>query len=626
MTDPHPAPADLFSTDPGTQPASEPVTPDSATEHAPVLPPAYPDRAAWGTATPLRAWQAAALDKYFAEQPRDFLAVATPGAGKTTFALTAAAELLSRRVVERVTVVAPTEHLKTQWAEAAARAGIPIDPTYSGKKGPTSKDYVGVAVTYAGVAANPLALRIRTERFKTLVILDEVHHAGDALSWGESVREAFEPAHRRLALTGTPFRSDVNPIPFVRYAPGSDGIPRSVADYTYGYAHALADHVVRPVLFLAYSGEMQWRTRAGDEVAARLGEPLTKDLTQQALRTALDPGGAWMPSVLAAADKRLTEVRRHVPDAGGLVIASDQESARAYAGLMKTITGEKPVLVLSDEKLASKRIAQFSEGDQRWMVAVRMVSEGVDVPRLAVGVWATTTATPLYFAQAVGRFVRARKRGETASVFLPSVPNLLGFASEMEVQRDHVLGRRINDEDDIFAAEEQLLAQANAEEGASDDELGTFEAMGSEARFDRVLYDGGEFGHEGEVHVGSEEEMDFLGIPGLLEADQVRDLLRLRQSERRKQQDKQRATSSTPADVQRDVEREMSTHEQLAVLRRELNGLVAAWNHRTGQPHGVTHAALRKECGGPAAAAATATQLQQRIDTVRGWAAQRRTS
>jgi superfamily II DNA or RNA helicase len=96
-------------------------------------------------------------------------------------------------------------------------------------------------VTYAGVAVNPLAHRIRTERFKTLVILDEVHHAGDALSWGEAVREAFEPARRRLALTGTPFRSDINPIPFVRYEPGPDGIPRSVADYTYGYGHALAD-------------------------------------------------------------------------------------------------------------------------------------------------------------------------------------------------------------------------------------------------------------------------------------------------------------------------------------------------------------------------------------------------
>jgi hypothetical protein len=65
-------------------------------------------------------------------------------------------------------------------------------------------------------------------------------------------------------------------------------------------------------------------------------------------------------------------------------------------------------------------------------------------------------------------------------------------------------------------------------------------------------------------------------------------------------------------------------HERLAVLRRELNGLVAAWHHRTGQPHGVTHAALRKECGGPAASVATADQLQARIDLVRGWAAARR--
>ena len=578
------------------------------------LPPAYPDRAAWGTAPLLRAWQTAAMEQYFEANPKDYLAVATPGAGKTTFALTVAAELLSRRVVDRITVVAPTEHLKTQWADAAERAGIPIDPTYSGRRGRTSQDYVGVAVTYAGVAMNPLAHRIRTERFKTLVILDEVHHAGDARSWGEAVREAFDPASRRLALTGTPFRSDINLIPFVSYAPDADGVPRSVADYTYGYAHALADHVVRPVLFMAYSGEMQWRTRAGDEVAARLGEPLTKDLTAQALRTALDPAGSWMPSVLAAADRRLSEVRRHVPDAGGLVIASDQESARAYATLLARIAGEKPTVVLSDEKAASKRIAGFAEGEARWMVAVRMVSEGVDVPRLAVGVYATTTSTPLFFAQAVGRFVRARRRGETASVFLPSVPNLLGFATEMELQRDHVLGRKIRDEDDIFAAEDALLAAAQAAESASADEASIpFEALGSQATFDRVLYDGGEFGHSGEVQVGSEEEMDFLGIPGLLEPDQVRDLLHHRQSERARQQ------RHTPSAAD-EVEKVVSTHEHLAGLHRELNGLVAAWNHRTGQPHGVTHAALRRECGGPAAAIATAEQLTTRIDRIRDWA------
>lgn len=557
------------------------------------------------------------MDRYAATSPRDFLTVATPGAGKTTFALTVAAELLGRRIIDRITVVAPTEHLKTQWAEAAARAGIPLDPTYSAGSGKTSKDYVGIAVTYAGVAVNPLAMRIRTERFKTLVILDEIHHAGDAMSWGEGVQEAFQPATRRLALTGTPFRSDINPIPFVTYAPGDDGVPRSVADFTYGYAHALADHVVRPVLFMAYSGEMTWRTRAGDEVLARLGEPLTKDMHAQALRTALDPHGSWMPAVLAAADKRLAEVRRHMPDAGGLVIASDQDSARAYAGLLKKISGESPVVVLSDEKGASKKISQFADSDKRWMVAVRMVSEGVDVPRLAVGVWATTTGTQLFFAQAVGRFVRARGRGETASVFLPSVPHLLGFASEMEVERDHVLGRKVTNEDDIFAAENDLLAQANAGESASGELEMSFEALGSTASFDRVLYDGGEFGHSGEVHVGSEEEMDFLGIPGLLEPDQVRELLHSRTSERAKKQ-KAAAAGREP-----DTVVEVTTHEQLAVLRRELNGLVAAWHHRTGQAHGITHAALRKECGGPAAAVASADQLHARINRVREWAARK---
>jgi hypothetical protein len=185
----------------------------------------------------------------------------------------------------------------------------------------------------------------------------------------------------------------------------------------------------------------------------------------------------------------------------------------------------------------------------------------------------------------------------------------------MELQRDHVLGRPVQDDEDVAALEDDLLARANASEPASAEELGSFEAMGSEARFDRVLYDGGEFGHEGEVQVGSEEEMDFLGIPGLLEADQVRDLLRHRQSERARQQKRGR-----PSSTAQDVERDVSTHEQLAALRRELNSLVAAWHHRTGQPHGVTHAALRKECGGPAAAVATAGQLRRRIDTLRQWA------
>ena len=596
------------------------------------LPPAYPERAAWGTAPKLRAWQAAAIERYRTTRGRDFLTVATPGAGKTTFALRVAAELLERRVVERLVVVAPTDHLKTQWAEASARVGIALDPAFSGRRGKLADDYNGIALTYAGVAANPIAYRVRTERFKTLVILDEIHHAGDALSWGEAVQEAFEPATRRLALTGTPFRSDTNPIPFVEYERLDDGVSRSRADYSYGYSDALSDGVVRPVLFMAYSGDMQWRTSAGDEVSARLGEPLTKDITAQALRTALDPKGSWVPAVLQAADKRLSEVRRHVEDAGGLVIATDQESARAYAKILRSITGEAPAVVLSDEAKSSERIAEFAESDSRWMVAVRMVSEGVDVPRLAVGVYATTASTPLFFAQAIGRFVRARRRGETASVFLPSVPALLRLASELERERDHVLGRSVRDDDDIFAAEEQLLAQAQQSADEATEPAGDFEALGSDEEFDHVLFDGAAFGHEGNVAVGSDEEMDFLGIPGLLEPEQVRELLRHRQSERLSEQRRRdRAAKSHGAHAAAehgehsaaDHAGQPSAHQRIAVLRRELNGLVAAWHHRTGQPHGVTHNQLRSECGGPPAAQASADQLSARIDKLREWASRR---
>jgi superfamily II DNA or RNA helicase len=567
------------------------------------LPPAFPDRAAWGTATKLRAWQTAALHAYFDDPKKDFLAVATPGAGKTSFALTVAANLLAKRVVDRIVIVAPTEHLKTQWAEAAGRVGIAIDPQFGVRQGKAAKDFNGIALTYAGVAANPLALRIRVEGFKTLVVLDEIHHAGDAMSWGESVREAFDPATRRLMLTGTPFRSDTNPIPFVSYEPMGDGGLRSVADFTYGYAEALADNIVRPVLFMAYSGEMQWRTSAGDEVNARLGGPMTKDLAAQALRTALDPHGSWISAVLQAADTRLTEVRSHMPDAGGLVIATDQTSARAYADLLKAITGQKPTVVLSDDTGSGKKITSFAEGDQRWMVAVRMVSEGVDVPRLAVGVYATTTSTPLFFAQAVGRFVRARARGETASVFVPSVPLLLSFAAEMERERDHVLAPR-SDPD-----EAALLAAAELTETEADLPEGTFAALGSEADFDRVVFDGADFGLT--TQSGSAEEQDYLGLPGLLEPDQVKDLLRRRQADH---------ASRAP----RAERAEPSTHQVLRDLRKELNGLVAAWHHRTDIPHGVIHAELRTACGGPPTAVAGADELQQRIDHIRHWAITRR--
>jgi len=575
------------------------------------LSPAFPKRAAWGTASKLRVWQADALAQYLRSTPRDFLAVATPGAGKTTYALRIATELLSMGVVRRVTVVAPTEHLKTQWADAASRVGIRIDPRFTNAAGSHGAEFEGVAVTYAQVASKPLLHRARTHSAPTLVILDEIHHGGDNLSWGDAIREAFEPATRRLALTGTPFRSDTSPIPFVRYEMGKDSIRRSEADYTYGYAEALRDGIVRPVLFLAYGGAMRWRTKAGDEMSARLGEPMTKDATAQSWRTALDANGEWIPSVLAAADKRLTEVRRGVPDAGGLVIASDQTKARAYAKILHAISGERPVVVLSDYAGSSGKIEEYAAGHQRWMVAVRMVSEGVDVPRLCVGVYATSTSTPLYFAQAVGRFVRARRRGEMASIFLPSVPSILEHAARLEEERDHALDRvsKPGDEPSMWSAEDDLLSAANLTRSTAEPDQMSFEALESEAEFDHVLFDAQQFGLNAEV--GSADEQAFLGLPGLLEPDQVATLLRERQSAQKGSGRKKAAP-------------ELSTHRAMAAARKELNSLVSAYARKTGAPHAVVHADLRKSCGGPALDQASGEQVAQRIQTIRRWFVGRR--
>ncbi len=562
---------------------------------------------------PLRAWQRRALTKYLTRRPRDFLAVATPGAGKTTFGLRIARELLDDRTVDQITVVAPTEHLKHQWAQAAARVGIALDSRFSNSAGQTSSDFDGVAVTYAQVAAHPARHRVRTENRRTLVILDEIHHGGDAKSWGEAIREAFSDATRRLALTGTPFRSDDSPIPFVTYEPEPGGVQRSRADHTYGYADALADGVVRPVVFLAYSGQASWRTSAGEEFTARLGEPLSAEHTARAWRTALDPHGDWIPAVLTAAHTRLGQLRASgVPDAGGLVIATDQTTARDYAELLASITGKAPTIVLSDDPRSSSRIAEFAASDDEWMVAVRMVSEGVDVPRLAVGVYATSASTPLYFAQAIGRFVRSRRPGETASVFLPSVPVLLDLASQMEAERDHVLGKPHRESDGL---DDALLEDANKQKDEPGEDEKGFQSLHADAELDQVIFDGSSFGTA--TFAGTEEESDYLGLPGLLDADQVRALLRRRQDDQVAA--RTTAAAGNKSDAGAGAQTPRTTGENLHALRKELNSLVAMHHHRTGKPHGMVHNELRTRLGGPPTAMASADQLRERINALREW-------
>ncbi|MDP9116149.1 MAG: DEAD/DEAH box helicase family protein [Actinomycetota bacterium] len=546
----------------------------------------------------LRAWQVAAVSAYEAENPRrDFLVTATPGAGKTTFALTLARRLLARRAIDRVIVVCPTDHLRTQWADAAHRAGVPLDAALSNAVGPVRPDLRGYVTTYAQVAAKPALHAARAGAKRSLVVLDEVHHAGDGLSWGEAVATAFEQASRRLCLTGTPFRTTPDErIPFVHYESDGEGGWCSTADFTYGYREALADGVVRPVVFAAYTGTSRWRNSAGEVTAASLSEASTKRTEATAWRTALNPKGRWVPHVIAAMDERITHLRSNgMPDAAGLVLASDQEDARAYAVIVEQVTGYPPTVILSDDPRASQRITSFAAGTERIAVCVRMVTEGVDIPRAACLAWMTSYRTPLFFAQGVGRVVRARGRHESATVFLPAVRPLLTMAAALEDERNHVIPAP--------AAGEETLDIEREDTGFADGE--TYELVDAEAEFAHVLHAGrAVLADQSEREVTAEDE-EFLGLPGILSPEQIAALLLRRDSAARRKAD---TSAHAP------VSGEGAAWRAGGELRREVNRMVAIVAARHGTPHGQIHSQLRRVVPGPPSAAASVEVLERRRD------------
>ena len=331
-------------------------------------------------------------------------------------------------------------------------------------------------------------------------MFDELHHAADDRAWGAAIQEAFAPARRRLALSGTPFRSDTRAIPFVSYE-GDEAVP----DFEYSYGDALADRrVVRPVYFPTTNGQMEWAAPDGRIHSATFDDRLDSARTSQRLRTALSLDGEWLPSVLRSAHARLTEVRREQPDAGGLVIATDQEHARGIAALLRTRFGTSARVVTSDDPLASAGIAEFAAGSDPWLVAVRMVSEGVDIPRLRVGVYATTTSTELFCRQAVGRLVRWT-RGvprQRAWLFIPDDPRLRRHAAGVAEQRRHSLRR--ND------VEPRLETEQEREPG-DEEQMSLFAALSAVAT--EASDPSGDFGDDLELDEGPNDEIELTLAP-----------------------------------------------------------------------------------------------------------------
>ncbi|MEZ5215876.1 MAG: DEAD/DEAH box helicase [Ilumatobacteraceae bacterium] len=541
----------------------------------------------------LRPWQRAAFDRFQASSESDYLAVATPGAGKTTFALTCARWVLGQRRC-RVAVVAPTSHLKTQWAQAAHRLGLALDPNWTPGTG-LARDVHGLVTTYQQISTGDAALKLRALMADGFVILDEIHHAGDERAWGDGVRTAFELAHRRLAVSGTPFRSDTAAIPFVRYQ-----AEEAVPDYEYGYADALRDGgVVRPVYFPRIDGLMEWTAPDGTLEAATFDDSLDAARSSQRLRTALSLDGEWLPHVLGQAHERLMQIRVSHPEAGGLVIAIDLDHAKSIARVLRDRFGSHPVVVTSDDPLASAKIAEFAADSKPWLVAVRMVSEGVDIPRLRVGVYATTTTTELFFRQAVGRFVRwsAGRRSQKAYVFLPDDPRLRSHAFQIADARRHVLRSRTEDLDEEFRREQDPDEAAAQLDSMSDEQLSLFSVVSAVAT-------------DMELHAFTETGLSFDDEPDLPEPEYDDEALAALAID----------LPDVPTEAGMVRTDELSVAERKDELRARNADLARKLVDLTGWTHAKVNGELNRLAGVNAVASATSDQLERRIRYGESWA------
>jgi superfamily II DNA or RNA helicase len=537
----------------------------------------------WPPDRPLREWQRAAAAAVFSHASDAFLASATPAAGKTTFGLHVAHRMLAEGRVARVAVVAPTTHIARQWAADAARYGLDLEPNRPNAAGPEPRDRHGVAVTYQTVASGPAVHRRRAAHVPTLLIADEPHHMGDEAAWGRATTGAFARARFKLLLSGTPFRTDDTPIPWVTY--DADGF--SEPDYAYGYTDALLDHVCRPVTFHVCDGDMEWmsdgRRRSADFTA---GLPAAE--AARRLRTALDPDGDWIADVLRDAVLRLERVRAgDHPDAGGLVVAADKEHAEALAERLAQVAGERPEVVTSDAPDASARIARFAAGSGTWLVAVLMVSEGVDIPRLRVGVYATSARTELFFRQVVGRFIRRTPapREQMSHVFLPADPTLKRLAAQVEEERRHAICLEPKGE-----PLEQPAERVRSEPGDA------FRALWSSAHGDAEMLLTTQPGETMSLFAADPPPSPALAA----------------------------FTTTAPAPSAPSRPAGETAHERRERLRDERRTLVSALSRVTGEPHRAIHARVNRETGAASVTAASVAQLEQGNALLEREAARRR--
>ena len=382
----------------------------------------------------LRPWQKRFVRDFRAHMEDTFLLVALPGGGKTIAALYAAQGWVNDAGdrPRLILVVAPSKHLRGQWKKAAKRA---FGMEFQTKEfdGSLKHGMHGVVMTYSAIASSPDTYRRLCAKYEVFVIFDEVHHVGEEASWGIAVQQAFELAAKRLAMSGTPWRSDGgSSIPFLRK---DHETGRYIHNHVFDWPLALEEEprAIRHLVFRPYDGYSE-HEQDGKVFRLHTNSDMSDDDAARCLRGVVNEQ-LFAMDMMRDAHEKLLDLRKSKDDAAGLVVCVDINHAQRVAGWLEEITGERVSLIVSDEEISQGECVDSFEAQKRkWIVSVRQVSEGVDVPRLMVGVYLTNYATELFFRQFVGRVARHQQTefDLEAYIYLPNDRRLVSFAEQIK--------------------------------------------------------------------------------------------------------------------------------------------------------------------------------------------------
>jgi len=541
---------------------------------------------------PLR-WQLSVQADYLGKLQKDYLLVAVPGAGKTFWTMHTARELIRVGRIGHIAIVAPTTHVKGQWARTAHELGLDLEADYRNSDGAWPRDADGIVMTYSQMHQQRALHRKNISRRPALVVLDEVHHLQETAGWGESAQEAFDMAAYRVHLSGTPWNKD-GFIPWINYA--ADG--KAIADASYSYQDSLTDGVNCDVFFPKLGGQSEWEFD-GQIFRHTFDDDLPERDRARRLATILAvPESDFIAKTFAQADGELTRIRQmpRQDRAGGLIIARDVDHADAIADLIGGISGQhRPVVVTADKPGAAHDLRAFTSSTDRWLVSVRMVSEGVDIPRLRVLIYATNYTTRLFFRQAVGRVIRGPE--PPAVVFLPADPRLLEYAAEIRLERVEAL--------------RQAQDRLDESESLEPPPASTFRPVKGETFAAGVLHADDDVS-QAEVDQAGDEIRAEGGQPNVELSTLIAKILR-RQRQRSGYADVPSEPTPSPA-----PDSPMKS-ERKEALRSAQSKMINAYCYRTGADYAATNAELNKAIGVRKVRDCDEEQLRKRYELAKEW-------